>query len=101
VPCCGGRSRRRTSRANQRILYEANVKDEASAAKYVRQSGSIPTSRVSFVGTATATLETGCSQRTFSLLRIDSSGGEIAVYIPTEREAKRLQRVIDELISRQ
>jgi hypothetical protein len=85
---------------DQRILYEATTRDErATSAKYLRTSGSIPTSRVSFVGTTTADDKEGCNQTRVSLLKINSGGGGIEIVIATEKEAKRLQRAIDELIS--
>lgn len=85
---------------NQRILFEAAVKEgSGSQQKFVHQSGSIPMSKVSYVGTSTSQTPEGCSQKKTTNLRINSSGGEIVLAIPTPEEAGRIQGVIDEIIS--
>ena len=85
---------------NQRILFEAAVKERAEKdAKYVHQSGSIPISKVSFVGTSTVQAVEGCRQVKTSELKINSSGGQIMLAIPTQSEASRIQDVIDGVIS--
>lgn len=89
---------------NQRILFEAAVKDQAGfnnqVVKFVHQSGSIPIAKVSFVGTSSTQTQEGCSQVDVSTLRINSSGGEISLAIPTAAESSRIQSVIDEIISK-
>lgn len=86
---------------NERILYEATIRDQNGPMGYTRTSGSMPTPRVSFVGTATAAKTAGCNRSKISLLKINSGGGEIELVIPSEQEASRLQGVIDQLISQQ
>jgi hypothetical protein len=84
----------------QRILFEAAVKEgSGTQEKYVHQSGSIPMAKVSYVGTSTSQVAEGCSQKETTKLRINSSGGEIVLAIPTHEEAGRIQRVIDVIIS--
>ena len=86
---------------NQRILFEAAVKEGSGATeKFVHQSGTIPMAKVSFVGTANSTTQEGCSGKKTSSLRINSSGGEIVLAIPTPEEAGRIQGVIDEIVSK-
>jgi hypothetical protein len=86
---------------NRRILYEAAVQEGMGLQhKYVHQTGSIMMAKVSFVGTATTQGIEGCAQtQTTTLLRINSSGGEIFIAIPTKSEATRIQGVIDEILS--
>lgn len=85
---------------NQRILFEAAVKDNGnSQVSFANQSGSIPISKVSYVGTSNVVSTEGCSQKTTSTLRINSSGGEIILAIPTVQEAQRAHGVIDAIIS--
>lgn len=87
---------------NKRILFEASVKQgTGETAKFVHQSGSIPMSKASYVGTST-TQEAqgcGCSQVDVTNLRINSSGGEIVLAIPTKQEAERVQEIIDAILS--
>lgn len=85
---------------NQRILFEAAVKDNSNPKiAFVHQSGSIPMPKVSYVGTSNIVTTEGCSQKTTSSLRINSSGGEITLAIPTKAEAQRIHGVIDAIIS--
>lgn len=89
---------------DQRILFEAAVKEGSGTNEiFVHQSGSIPMAKVSYVGTSTTSqTQQGCSQETTNLtkLRINSSGGEIVLAIPTQEEAGRIQGVIDAIISK-
>lgn len=86
---------------NQRIVFEASIKEGVRKGfKYVQQSGAIPLSKVSYVGAATSETSEGCSQTKTTSLRINSSGSEILLAIPTQQEAVRIQEVIDELISK-
>jgi hypothetical protein len=81
---------------NKRILFEASVKETSGGKeKFVLQTGSIPMSKVSYVGTATSSSKEGSK----TTLRINSSGGEIILAIPTKEEAERAQGVIDEILS--
>lgn len=85
---------------DQRILYEASIKEGGREnLKYVRTSGSIPIVKVSYVGTATNTKE-GCNPHAVHRLRINSGGGSIEFPFFNEQKAKRVQRVIEELITR-
>ena len=85
---------------NQRILFEAAVKEgSGTQEKFVHQSGTIPMSKVSYVGTSTSQALEGCSQKKTTNLRINSSGGEIILAIPTQEEAGRIQGVVDGIIS--
>lgn len=85
---------------NKRIIFEASVKEGRSDAdKFVHQSGSIPISKVSYVGTATTQKQEGCSQVKITNLRISSGGGDIILAIPTKQEAERAQEVIDAIVS--
>ncbi len=86
---------------DQRILYEASVRQPGQKVSFRRDSGSIPVAKVSFVGTSTVEHTEGCDNRRFHLLRINSGGGEVELVIPTAKEAKRLQQVIDDLVSTQ
>jgi hypothetical protein len=86
----------------QRIVFEASVREGVNQQiKYEHQSGSIPMSKVSFVGTSTSQSADGCgcSMKIITNLRINSSGGEIVLAIPTHEEASRLQGVIDAILS--
>lgn len=86
---------------NQRILFEANVREGAGAtAKYVHQSGSIPMPKVSYVGVATENVQQGCSATPVTHLRVNSSGGEIILAIPTKEEAGRIQGVVDTILAK-
>jgi hypothetical protein len=83
---------------DQRVLYEAAIKEgEGLNLKYVRTSGSIPLSKISFVGTSSA--EEGCNPQQAHLLKVNSGGGNIEFPFFNEQKAKRVQRVIEELIS--
>jgi hypothetical protein len=85
---------------NRRILFEAAVQEGTGIQKkYVHQSGSIPMAKVSFVGTTTTQMPQGCAQVNVTALRINSSGGEVIIALPTKSEATRIQGVIDELFS--
>lgn len=86
---------------DQRILFEANVRETAgTTAKYVHQSGSIPMPKVSYVGVATEKVQRGCSNTPVTHLRVNSSGGEIILAIPTKEEAARIQGVVDAILTR-
>jgi hypothetical protein len=93
---------------NRRVVYEAWVKQTTD--KYIRSSGSIQLAKISFVGTATEEPPKGCSgayksgcaslfEKPKHSLRVISGGGEIHIAVPTEEEARRLQSVVDQLIS--
>jgi hypothetical protein len=84
---------------DQRILYEATVRQPGEKVTFARSSGSIPITKVSFVGTATVVTGDGCDTRSRHVLRINSGGGEIELAIPSPKEASRLQRTIDDLVS--
>jgi hypothetical protein len=86
---------------DQRILFEANVREGAgTTAKYVHQSGSIPMPKVSYVGVATENVQQGCSATPVTHLRVNSSGGEIILAIPTKEEAARIQGVVDSILTK-
>lgn len=82
--------------SNNRVIYDASVKEDE---KYVQSNGSIPINKVSFVGTSSAESKEGCKKVKFYLLKISSGGGTIELVVPTEAEAKRLQKVISEVQS--
>jgi hypothetical protein len=85
---------------NIRILFEASVKEgQGGEGKFVHQAGTIPMMKVSYVGTATSTSQEGCSFVAAHTLRINSSGGEIILAIPTQGEAERIRDVIDAVLS--
>ena len=88
---------------DQRVLYEAAIKEgEGFNLKYVRTSGSIPLSKISFVGTSSADAgcnQQGCNPQEANLLKVNSGGGNIEFPFFSEEKAKRVQRVIEELIS--
>lgn len=93
---------------DQRVLYEAALKEgEGVNRKYVRTSGSIPLSKISFVGTSSAEAgcnqamqsQEGCNRQQAHLLKVNSGGGTIAFPFFSEQKVKRVQRVIEELIS--
>ncbi len=90
---------------DRRVLYEAAVKHgDGMNLKYVRTSGSIPISKVSFVGTSTQEAgwgqsQQGCNPQKAHLLRVNSGGGTIEFPFFSEAKVKRVQRVIEELIS--
>lgn len=87
---------------DRRVLFEASVKDgDQSPTTFKHQTGSIPMSKVSYVGTATSAESEGCgcAMAHHSQLRINSSGGQIILAIPTKEEAERAKEVIDAIIS--
>ena len=86
---------------DQRILFEASVREGAgTSSKYVHQSGSIPMPKVSYVGVATENVQQGCSSTRVTHLRVNSSGGEIILAIPTNEEATRIQAVVDSILTK-
>ena len=86
---------------SQRVLYEATIKEgDGINRKAVRMSGSIPLSKISFVGTSSAEAQ-GCNPQQAHLLKVNSGGGSIDFPFFSEQKAKRVQRVIEELISSQ
>jgi hypothetical protein len=90
---------------DQRVLYETSIKEgEGTNLRYVRTSGSIPVSKIAFVGaTSTAAgceqVQQGCNPKQAHLLRVNSGGGFIEIPFVSEEKAKRVQRVIEELVS--
>ena len=60
-----------------------------------------PHRRQEHVGTAASEKSDGCNSRKVYLLRINSGGGQIEMAIPSEAEARRLQGMIERLISNQ
>src|SRR5690348_2856248 len=56
--------------SNLRVMYEAAVKEgEGQTARYVRTSGSIPVSKISFIGTSSVNSTEGCNTTTVHLLK--------------------------------
>jgi len=87
--------------SNLRVIYEASVrKMQGSNASYASNSGTIPISKIAFVGMSSTEKIEGCSSAKVYLLNINSGGGQIDLAIPTEEEAKRLQMAIETIISR-
>jgi hypothetical protein len=89
--------------SNRRVLYEGWV--QTTAKVYSRSSGSIPISKISYVGTGTVVPPKGC-RGCFGLfakpthtLKIVSAGGELNFRVPSEAEAQRLQALLDQLSS--
>src|SRR5262249_14493145 len=94
--------------SDQRVLYEASIKQgDGINLRYVRTSGSIPISKIAFVGTSSAEagcnqamqMQQGCNPQQAHLLKVNSGGGYIEFPFFSEQKAKRVQRVIEELIS--
>ena len=79
--------------SNKRVIYDASVK---RGEEYTQSSGAIPMDKVSFVGVS-STETKGCNKRKTYLLTISSGGGTIELAMPTEAEARRLQKVISEV----
>lgn len=93
---------------DQRVLYETTVQEgEGRNLRYVRTSGSIPLSKISFVGTHSSKVgcnqslqnNQGCFPRQMHLLKVSSGGNVIFFPFFSEQKVKRVQRVIEELIS--
>ena len=87
---------------DRRILFEGSIKQAVNISQFVHQSGSIPIAKVSYVGVSELERPQGCgcANVTVTLLAINSSGGEIFLAMPTTRQAKSAQWVIDAVISR-
>lgn len=86
---------------DKRILFEASVKEgDGLQAKFVHQNGSIPMAKVSYVGSSAVKEQQGCNTVNVTNLRINSSGGQIVLAIPTLAEVQRAQEVIDGVLSR-
>lgn len=82
---------------DQRVRYEALVRNGGT---YVATSGSIPISKISYVGTSSSKRSTGCLAEVVHLLQVSSSGSQIEIAVPAEPTARRLHEAIDVLISR-
>ena len=77
-------------------MYEAMVRDNNTTFRYLSDSGSIPVAKISYVGTSSVQKQ-GCDQTKVVLLAIN----ETRIAIPTEKQAKRLQRIIDDVVNAQ
>ncbi len=85
---------------NLRIIYEAKIRDpQSTEVQYLRTSGSLPLSKVSFVGTQSSKSD-GCNAFHSHVLTINSAGGSIEFPFLNENKSKRVQRVIEELLVR-
>ncbi len=90
---------------DQRVLYEATILEgEGVSQEYVRTSGSIPLAKVSFVGTSSAaagcfSARKGCNHQETHLLKVGSGGGNIVFSFFSEKKAKRVQHIIETLIT--
>ena len=76
-------------------MYEGSVRDSAA---YAKKSGTIPLSKISFVGTQALNKTEGCNSTKVHLLVINSGGGTIEIVIPTAAEVKRSRAVIEQII---
>ncbi len=84
---------------DQRFVFAGPVqKGEGFFATAIQTSGSIPMSKVSYVG-----LESRDERRSnsFALLRVNSSGGSILLQITTNAQANSIQEVVDSIITRE
>lgn len=87
---------------DQRIIFEAAVLQPGGLTNlFVHQSGSIPMGKVSYVGTSTQPQadSCGCNTARVTTVRINSSGGEIVLAVPTQEEASSIQGVIEKSIA--
>lgn len=83
---------------DKRVVYEASVSEGKA---WRTAAGSFPISRISFVGTSAGLKPAeGCNPTVkVSILEIGSGGGHVDIVVPNVQVARRLQRVIDRLIS--
>jgi hypothetical protein len=85
---------------DRRVLYEASINDkEGGVQRFIRRTGSVPVRKIGFVEVDSGTRLEGCNYVKFSQLKISSGGSSLCILIPTETEALRCQRIIDELIA--
>ena len=82
---------------NQRVLYLANiVGNDSGVTTNEIQSGSIPISKISLIRTSSSK-----SSETvpFHVLSISSGGGFIAIKVPTQKDAERIEWYINEAVA--
>jgi hypothetical protein len=91
---------------DRRVIYDAVSRD--AGLTYARTSGSISLSKISFVGTTiadggcnqSAQVGRGCNPQQACVLRVGTGGGSVLFPFFNEQKAKRVQRVIEEIVIR-
>lgn len=78
---------------NDRVLYKTNINENN---KMVTRDGIIPIRKISFMEVTEVT-QSGCSSKKGYALRISSSGGVIAIPIPTKQKALEIRKVYSEI----
>ncbi|MFC4232600.1 PH domain-containing protein [Parasediminibacterium paludis] len=83
---------------DRRVMYKTKVSElKGKLENFVEKDGDLPFDKISFIEVSEGQEVKGCSaQKTFQL-RISTSGGTIAIPIPTKEKGYEIRKIYSEL----
>jgi len=83
---------------NKRVLYKAKITDTG---KTVEKEGVLPLDKISFIEVTHITEKNGClgcNDNTYYALQISTSGGTIAIPVPTNEKGNEIRNTFQQII---
>lgn len=87
---------------DRRVMYKTKVSElKGKLESFVEKDGDLPFDKISFLEVSEGQESKGCSTQKSFQLRISTSGGTIAIPIPTKEKGYEIRKVYSELSHKQ
>ncbi|HEX7903882.1 MAG TPA: hypothetical protein VF487_08395 [Chitinophagaceae bacterium] len=98
---CGSREQKENywlALTDRRVMYKTKVSElKSKIENFVEKDGDLPFDKISFIEVSEGQGSTGCSTTKIFQLRISTSGGTIAIPIPTKEKGYEIRKIYSEL----
>ncbi len=82
---------------DRRVMYKTKVSENGKSETFVEKDGDLPFEKISFIEVSEGQGSQGCDTKKIFQLRISTSGGTIAIPIPTKEKGYEIRKIYSEL----
>lgn len=87
---------------DRRVMYKTKMLDlKGSLQNFIERDGDLPFEKISFIEVSEGQESNGCSSQQAFQLRISTSGGTVAIPIPSKEKGYEIRKVYSELSHKQ
>jgi len=87
---------------DRRVMYKTKVSElKGKMENFVEKDGDLPFDKISFIEASEGQETKGCNSQKLFQLRISTSGGTIAIPLPTKEKGYEIRKVYSELSHRE
>lgn len=83
---------------DRRVMYKTKVSEsKGKVENFVEKDGDLPFDKISFIEVSEGQENSGCKQKKAFQLRISTSGGTVAIPVPTKEKCYEIRKTYSEL----